>query len=145
MLIQRHAESVVPLKCLLLYREIFQTFTVDYPACVRRVRLKALETITASLVSLNLLFSQVLLEGLKTEETNSLTNEMDACFQLQTFETLYLTAFFPSADFFENHIAPILFVLTICSQFTPEQEAAMKEPIVRRFEEEGSPYYSSAR
>lgn len=32
-----------------------------------------------------------------------------------------------------------------CSQFTAEQEAAMKEPIVRRFEEEGSPYYSSAR
>lgn len=31
------------------------------------------------------------------------------------------------------------------SQFTPEQEAAMKEPIVLRFEEEGSPYYSSAR
>lgn len=31
------------------------------------------------------------------------------------------------------------------SQFTAEQEAAMKEPIVRRFEEEGSPYYSSAR
>uniref|UniRef100_A0A8C9RWL8 Methylcrotonoyl-CoA carboxylase beta chain, mitochondrial n=1 Tax=Scleropages formosus TaxID=113540 RepID=A0A8C9RWL8_SCLFO len=26
-----------------------------------------------------------------------------------------------------------------------EQEAAMKEPIVKRFEEEGSPYYSSAR
>lgn len=31
------------------------------------------------------------------------------------------------------------------SQFTAEQEAAMKEPIVQRFEEEGSPYYSSAR
>uniref|UniRef100_A0A665VXV3 methylcrotonoyl-CoA carboxylase n=1 Tax=Echeneis naucrates TaxID=173247 RepID=A0A665VXV3_ECHNA len=30
-------------------------------------------------------------------------------------------------------------------EFTAEQEAAMKEPIVRRFEEEGSPYYSSAR
>lgn len=34
---------------------------------------------------------------------------------------------------------------TIHSQFTAEQEAAMKEPIVRRFEEEGSPYFSSAR
>lgn len=33
----------------------------------------------------------------------------------------------------------------VCRQFTAEQEAAMKEPIVRRFEEEGSPYYSSAR
>ncbi|XP_033828981.1 methylcrotonoyl-CoA carboxylase beta chain, mitochondrial [Periophthalmus magnuspinnatus] len=30
-------------------------------------------------------------------------------------------------------------------EFTAEMEAAMKEPIVRRFEEEGSPYYSSAR
>uniref|UniRef100_A0A7N8WQ75 methylcrotonoyl-CoA carboxylase n=1 Tax=Mastacembelus armatus TaxID=205130 RepID=A0A7N8WQ75_9TELE len=30
-------------------------------------------------------------------------------------------------------------------EFTAEQEAAMKEPIVQRFEEEGSPYYSSAR
>uniref|UniRef100_A0A4W4G9H1 methylcrotonoyl-CoA carboxylase n=1 Tax=Electrophorus electricus TaxID=8005 RepID=A0A4W4G9H1_ELEEL len=30
-------------------------------------------------------------------------------------------------------------------EFTAEQEAAMKEPIIRRFEEEGSPYYSSAR
>uniref|UniRef100_A0A3P8T5G4 Methylcrotonoyl-CoA carboxylase beta chain, mitochondrial n=1 Tax=Amphiprion percula TaxID=161767 RepID=A0A3P8T5G4_AMPPE len=30
-------------------------------------------------------------------------------------------------------------------EFTAEQEAAMKEPIVRRFEQEGSPYYSSAR
>ncbi|TMS03552.1 Methylcrotonoyl-CoA carboxylase beta chain, mitochondrial [Larimichthys crocea] len=30
-------------------------------------------------------------------------------------------------------------------EFTAEQEAAMKQPIVRRFEEEGSPYYSSAR
>ncbi|KAK0136056.1 Methylcrotonoyl-CoA carboxylase beta chain, mitochondrial [Merluccius polli] len=30
-------------------------------------------------------------------------------------------------------------------EFTAEQEAAMKEPIVRRFEEEGSPYFSSAR
>uniref|UniRef100_A0A673XDX3 Methylcrotonoyl-CoA carboxylase beta chain, mitochondrial n=1 Tax=Salmo trutta TaxID=8032 RepID=A0A673XDX3_SALTR len=29
--------------------------------------------------------------------------------------------------------------------FTAEQEAAMKEPIVKRFEEEGSPYFSSAR
>ena len=37
------------------------------------------------------------------------------------------------------------FVLTIYSQFTAEQEAAMKKPIVQRFEEEGSPYYSSAR
>uniref|UniRef100_A0A8D3DVP1 methylcrotonoyl-CoA carboxylase n=1 Tax=Scophthalmus maximus TaxID=52904 RepID=A0A8D3DVP1_SCOMX len=30
-------------------------------------------------------------------------------------------------------------------EFTAEQEAAMKEPIVRRFEAEGSPYFSSAR
>lgn len=30
-------------------------------------------------------------------------------------------------------------------QFTAEQEAAMKKPIVERFEEEGSPYFSSAR
>uniref|UniRef100_A0A8C5C3N4 methylcrotonoyl-CoA carboxylase n=1 Tax=Gadus morhua TaxID=8049 RepID=A0A8C5C3N4_GADMO len=30
-------------------------------------------------------------------------------------------------------------------EFTAEQEAAMKEPIVRRFEEEGNPYFSSAR
>ncbi|KAK3539017.1 hypothetical protein QTP86_023621 [Hemibagrus guttatus] len=30
-------------------------------------------------------------------------------------------------------------------EFTAEQEAAMKEPIIKRFEEEGSPYYSSAR
>uniref|UniRef100_A0AAY4C2P3 Methylcrotonoyl-CoA carboxylase beta chain, mitochondrial n=1 Tax=Denticeps clupeoides TaxID=299321 RepID=A0AAY4C2P3_9TELE len=30
-------------------------------------------------------------------------------------------------------------------EFTAEQEAAMKQPIIRRFEEEGNPYYSSAR
>uniref|UniRef100_A0AAQ4QEI7 Methylcrotonoyl-CoA carboxylase beta chain, mitochondrial n=1 Tax=Gasterosteus aculeatus aculeatus TaxID=481459 RepID=A0AAQ4QEI7_GASAC len=30
-------------------------------------------------------------------------------------------------------------------EFTAEQEAAMKKPIVERFEEEGSPYFSSAR
>uniref|UniRef100_A0A8C5H4X7 Methylcrotonoyl-CoA carboxylase beta chain, mitochondrial n=1 Tax=Gouania willdenowi TaxID=441366 RepID=A0A8C5H4X7_GOUWI len=30
-------------------------------------------------------------------------------------------------------------------EFTAEQESAMKEPIVQRFEEEGNPYYSSAR
>uniref|UniRef100_A0A8C3A027 methylcrotonoyl-CoA carboxylase n=1 Tax=Cyclopterus lumpus TaxID=8103 RepID=A0A8C3A027_CYCLU len=30
-------------------------------------------------------------------------------------------------------------------EFTAEQEAAMKKPIVQRFEEEGSPYFSSAR
>ncbi|KAA0717363.1 Methylcrotonoyl-CoA carboxylase beta chain, mitochondrial [Triplophysa tibetana] len=30
-------------------------------------------------------------------------------------------------------------------EFTAEQETAMKEPIIKRFEEEGSPYYSSAR
>uniref|UniRef100_A0AAQ6IID1 methylcrotonoyl-CoA carboxylase n=1 Tax=Anabas testudineus TaxID=64144 RepID=A0AAQ6IID1_ANATE len=30
-------------------------------------------------------------------------------------------------------------------EFTAEQEAAMKAPIVQRFEEEGSPYYASAR
>uniref|UniRef100_A0A671Q001 methylcrotonoyl-CoA carboxylase n=1 Tax=Sinocyclocheilus anshuiensis TaxID=1608454 RepID=A0A671Q001_9TELE len=30
-------------------------------------------------------------------------------------------------------------------EFTAEQEAAMKEPIIKRFEEEGNPYYSSAR
>ncbi|MFT7813645.1 methylcrotonoyl-CoA carboxylase beta chain, mitochondrial [Arapaima gigas] len=30
-------------------------------------------------------------------------------------------------------------------ELTADQEAAMKEPIVKRFEEEGSPYYSSAR
>uniref|UniRef100_A0A8C9ZY90 Methylcrotonoyl-CoA carboxylase beta chain, mitochondrial n=1 Tax=Sander lucioperca TaxID=283035 RepID=A0A8C9ZY90_SANLU len=30
-------------------------------------------------------------------------------------------------------------------EFTTEQEAAMKKPIVQRFEEEGSPYFSSAR
>lgn len=131
----------MPLKCLLLYGEIFQTFTVDYPACMHRVRLKALETIMAALFSLHLLFSQVLLEGLKTEETNSLTNKMDVCFQLQAFKTLHLTVFYLSAAAYCANT----FVLTICSQFTPEQEAAMKEPIVRRFEEEGSPYYSSAR
>lgn len=39
----------------------------------------------------------------------------------------------------------MFFFLSPLSQFTAEQEAAMKEPIVRRFEEEGSPYYSSAR
>lgn len=37
----------------------------------------------------------------------------------------------------------IYFMINI--QFTAEQEAAMKEPIVQRFEKEGSPYYSSAR
>lgn len=37
------------------------------------------------------------------------------------------------------------FLSLIISQFSAEQEAAMKEPIIRRFEEEGSPYYSSAR
>lgn len=30
-------------------------------------------------------------------------------------------------------------------QMTPEEEAALKQPIIQRFEEEGSPYYSSAR
>ncbi|XP_042587948.1 methylcrotonoyl-CoA carboxylase beta chain, mitochondrial-like [Cyprinus carpio] len=30
-------------------------------------------------------------------------------------------------------------------ELTAEQEAAMKEPIIKRFEEEGNPYYSSAR
>jgi len=30
-------------------------------------------------------------------------------------------------------------------EFTPEMEAAIKEPIVERFEEEGSPYFSTAR
>ncbi|KAF7687429.1 hypothetical protein HF521_014657 [Silurus meridionalis] len=30
-------------------------------------------------------------------------------------------------------------------QLTAEQEAALKEPIIKRFEEEGNPYYSSAR
>ncbi|XP_078420394.1 methylcrotonoyl-CoA carboxylase beta chain, mitochondrial [Cetorhinus maximus] len=30
-------------------------------------------------------------------------------------------------------------------EFSAEDEAALKEPIIRRFEEEGSPYYSSAR
>lgn len=39
----------------------------------------------------------------------------------------------------------VVFFSILLSQFTAEQEAAMKEPIVRRFEEEGSPYYSSAR
>uniref|UniRef100_A0AAR2KBR0 Methylcrotonoyl-CoA carboxylase beta chain, mitochondrial n=1 Tax=Pygocentrus nattereri TaxID=42514 RepID=A0AAR2KBR0_PYGNA len=31
------------------------------------------------------------------------------------------------------------------NEFTAEEEAALKEPIIRRFEEEGNPYYSSAR
>lgn len=30
-------------------------------------------------------------------------------------------------------------------EFTPEMEQAIKEPIIERFEEEGSPYYSTAR
>ncbi|XP_060047219.1 methylcrotonoyl-CoA carboxylase beta chain, mitochondrial isoform X4 [Erinaceus europaeus] len=30
-------------------------------------------------------------------------------------------------------------------QFSPADEAALKEPIIKRFEEEGNPYYSSAR
>ncbi|KAE8635971.1 hypothetical protein XENTR_v10002799 [Xenopus tropicalis] len=30
-------------------------------------------------------------------------------------------------------------------QFSEQEEAALKEPIIRRFEEEGNPYYSSAR
>lgn len=44
-----------------------------------------------------------------------------------------------------NLIVSLFFIARSLSQFTAEQEAAMKEPIVRRFEEEGSPYYSSAR
>uniref|UniRef100_A0A673XFF7 methylcrotonoyl-CoA carboxylase n=1 Tax=Salmo trutta TaxID=8032 RepID=A0A673XFF7_SALTR len=34
---------------------------------------------------------------------------------------------------------------TVLGKEVTEQEAAMKEPIVKRFEEEGSPYFSSAR
>ena len=30
-------------------------------------------------------------------------------------------------------------------QFSSADEAALKEPIIKRFEEEGNPYYSSAR
>lgn len=30
-------------------------------------------------------------------------------------------------------------------QFSSAEEAALKEPIIKRFEEEGNPYYSSAR
>ncbi|KAF2366185.1 Acetyl-CoA carboxylase [Trinorchestia longiramus] len=30
-------------------------------------------------------------------------------------------------------------------QFSAEEEAALKAPIIKRFEHEGSPYYSSAR
>ncbi|NWI81098.1 MCCB carboxylase, partial [Dryoscopus gambensis] len=30
-------------------------------------------------------------------------------------------------------------------QLSEADEAALKEPIIRRFEEEGNPYYSSAR
>lgn len=30
-------------------------------------------------------------------------------------------------------------------KFTPEQEKAIKDPIIDKFEREGSPYYSSAR
>lgn len=36
-------------------------------------------------------------------------------------------------------------IFLLIFQFTAEQEAAMKEPIIKRFEEEGNPYYSSAR
>ncbi|KAL0628142.1 Methylcrotonoyl-CoA carboxylase beta chain, mitochondrial [Plecturocebus cupreus] len=32
-----------------------------------------------------------------------------------------------------------------CQQFSSADEAALKEPIIKKFEEEGSPYYSSAR
>jgi hypothetical protein len=30
-------------------------------------------------------------------------------------------------------------------QFSSAEEASLKEPIIKRFEEEGNPYYSSAR
>lgn len=35
--------------------------------------------------------------------------------------------------------------LSLFFQFSSAEEAALKEPIIKRFEEEGNPYYSSAR
>lgn len=36
-------------------------------------------------------------------------------------------------------------LLALFFQFSSAEEAALKEPIIKRFEEEGNPYYSSAR
>lgn len=42
-----------------------------------------------------------------------------------------------------------IFLIHVCVsvllQLSEADEAALKEPIIRRFEEEGNPYYSSAR
>lgn len=37
------------------------------------------------------------------------------------------------------------FICLFFPQLSEADEAALKEPIIRRFEEEGNPYYSSAR
>lgn len=56
---------------------------------------------------------------------------------------VFLGTLVPLQSYFSK--PTISFVSLIYSQFTAEQEAAMKAPIVQRFEEEGSPYYASAR
>jgi len=44
-----------------------------------------------------------------------------------------------------KNVFSVLFDLPVLLQLSKADEEALKEPIIRRFEEEGNPYYSSAR
>lgn len=65
-----------------------------------------------------------------------------------TVQTLVVPSLFPEYVFLRlargiGSSEPDL--LSLFFQFSSAEEAALKEPIIKRFEEEGSPYYSSAR
>ena len=52
-----------------------------------------------------------------------------------------------STYFFRVRISFSLFVriISFLVQFTPEEEEKLKQPVIRKYEEEGSPYYATAR
>lgn len=46
---------------------------------------------------------------------------------------------------FSLHVTVVLFVIFDYFKFTEEDEKRIKDPILEKFEREGSPYYSTAR
>lgn len=86
----------------------------------------------------------------KPEQIYLISSFIDLIHQWLDFSfSCFLFYFLFSSEFQKKKKKCVDYVLSNLSlfifQFTPEQEAAMKEPIIKRFEEEGNPYYSSAR
>lgn len=91
----------------------------------------------------------------KSNSTTKYARSVTASKKVEKFWSSYFSNFFlfdaaykallPLRKKILKNVFSVLVDLPVLLQLSKADEEALKEPIIRRFEEEGNPYYSSAR